>query len=425
MAKAIVAIVSGAFQLRNAVPRETVSGPAYAPYVQGLDFLRQDATANAEKAIPYFEQAIQFDPKSALPYAALAEAQTARFNRGDGSQWLELAGTSLERARSINSDSVPVLVVSGWIQQHHGRYEQAVRDLNRALEVDPGNTAALRRLARVYQETNRPEEAVAAYRKGIEADPGDYRYYNDLGTFYFFRNEFTRAEEQYRRMVQLAPGVASGQMNLGLSLLRQYRLPEAEQALVAALKIRRSPSLLMNLGGLYYQWERFEEARKYFEESKAAGLQTSNLYRNLGDASRHLGLAGEAARYYQMARSMTEEEVIRNPRNAAFRVRLGLIAAFLGDAQRAGFELSQAIAMDPENPAVMREAAIGYEFLEAAREDSGTAAQRARAIAPGTQSPTGCKRTAAGSRISETAAEIKEERKHHAGPQSHLELRSQ
>ena len=32
-------------------------------------------------------------------------------------------------------------------------------------------------------------------------------------------------------MVQLAPGVASGHMNLGLSLIRQYRLPEAEQEL--------------------------------------------------------------------------------------------------------------------------------------------------------------------------------------------------
>ena len=116
-----------------------------------------------------------------------------------------LRGTTSKRARSINSDSVPVLVASGWIQQHHGRYEQAVRDLNRALQVDPGNTAALRRLARVYQETNRPEEAVAAYRKGIGSRSGDYRYYNDLGTFYFFRNKFTRAEEQYRRVVQLAP----------------------------------------------------------------------------------------------------------------------------------------------------------------------------------------------------------------------------
>ena len=183
MAKAIVAIVSGAFQLRNAVPRESVSGPAYPPYVQGLELLRQDANANAEKAIAYFEQAVQFDPKSALPYAALAEAQMARFNRGDGSQWLETAGTNLEKARSINSDSVPVLVVSGWFQQHHGRYEQSIRDLNRALQLDPGNTVALRRLASVYQATNRPEEAAATFRKGIEADPADYRHYLDLGNF--------------------------------------------------------------------------------------------------------------------------------------------------------------------------------------------------------------------------------------------------
>ena len=121
MAKAIVAIVAGAFQLRNAVPRESVSGPAYAPYVQGLELLRQDATANVEKAIPYIEQAIQFDPKSALPYAALAEAQMVRFTRGDGSQWLDASGASIEKARSINADSVPVLLIAGWFEQQHGR----------------------------------------------------------------------------------------------------------------------------------------------------------------------------------------------------------------------------------------------------------------------------------------------------------------
>ena len=296
MAKAIVAIVSGAFQLRNAVPRESVSGPAYAPYVQGLELLRQDANANVEKAIPYFEQAIQFDPKSALPYAALAEAQIARFNRGDGSQWLEPAAQISKRPEA----SIPIRCrfswSSGWFQQHHGRYEQSIRDLNRALQLDPGNTMALRRLAGVYQNANRPEEAVAAYRKGIETDPGDYRYYNDLGTFYFYRNEFRQAEDQYRRAVQLAPGVAGDHMNLGLSLLRQYRLPEAEKEVLAALKLRRSAALLMNLGGVYYQEERFDEAAKYFEESKASGQRTSNLYRNLGDAYRHLGRSDDATR---------------------------------------------------------------------------------------------------------------------------------
>lgn len=364
MAKALIAAVSGAFQLRGAVPRETVAGPAYAPYVQGLDLLRQDALANADRAIASFEQAIQLDPKSALPYAGLAEAQLVRFTRGDGSTWLDAAGASAERARSINSDSVPVLLISGSLEQQHGRYEQAIRDLSRALQLDPGNTVALRRLAGIYQSTSRPEEAVATYRKGIEADPGDYRPYIDLGNFYFFRNQFTEAEEQYRRVVALAPGVATGPMNLGLALIRQYRLPEAEQALLEALRRRNSALLLMNLGGLYYQEERFEEAARYFRESIDSGPPASAQYRDLGDALRHLGRPAEAAEAYRKSLEIAEKDVTRNPRNGGFRVRLGLVCAFLGEDRRAEFELAQAIAMEPENPAVMREAAIAYEFLK-------------------------------------------------------------
>ena len=164
-------------------------------------------------------------------------------------------------------------------------------------------------------------------------------------------------------MTVLAPGVASGRMNLGLVLIRSHRLAEAEQELLAALKLRRSALLLMNLGGLYYQEERFAEAAKYFEDSLASGPPTSNSYRDLGDAYRHLARGGEAAEAYRAGRTLAEQQVARNPRNAGFRVRLGLFSAFLGEAGRAEFELSQALAMEPENPAVIREAAIAYETL--------------------------------------------------------------
>src|SRR5882672_11121949 len=107
------------------------------------------------------EQAIQFDAKSAIPYAGLAEAQISRFIRGDGARWLDASGASIDKAKSLNADSVPVLLISGFFEQQHGRYEQAVRDLTRALQLDPGNSVALRRLAGIYQNANRPEDAVA------------------------------------------------------------------------------------------------------------------------------------------------------------------------------------------------------------------------------------------------------------------------
>ncbi|HEV2447126.1 MAG TPA: tetratricopeptide repeat protein, partial [Candidatus Sulfopaludibacter sp.] len=361
MAKAILATVTGAFQLRVA-PRESVSGAAYVPYVQAMDLLRQDA-ANAAEAIPLLQQAAQLDPQSALPWAGLAEAQMQRFLRHDGAEWLDAAGNSVSKAKGINSDSVNVLLASGFFDQQHGRYEDAIRQYSRVTQLEPANPNGWRRLAGVYESTNRDNDAVATYRRALEAQPSDYRLYLTLGSFYFFRNQYSLAEQQYRKVVELAPWLASGHMDVGLALARQGRFAEAEQALAEALKIRSSSLLLMNLGGLCYLQEHYSDAARYFEQSMAGGEKSAVQYRDLGDAYRQLGRAQDAGAAYREGLALAEEDVARNPRDAVNRARLALLAAFLGDRRRAGFELSQALATQPENPTVMREAAITYEML--------------------------------------------------------------
>ncbi len=362
MAKAILATVTGAFQLRVA-PKESVSGAAYVPYVQAMDLLRVDVYANANRAIPLFEQAVQLDPKSALPYAGLAEAQIQRFVNNEGAEYLDAAGSNVEKAKSINSDSVRVLLASGNFDQLHGRYEDAIRQYTRVTQLEPFSADGWRHLAGVYESTNRDNDAVATYRLAIDEQPGDYHPYINLGTFYFYRNQFTLSEEQYRKVIELAPGMSLGHMNLGLSLARQGKLPEAEQALSDALKIRSSWNLLMNLGSVCYLEESYSEAARYFEAGMATGTKSAIQYRNLGDAYRHLGRSEDFANAYRAGLAMSEEEVARNPRDAMARARMGLLAAFLGDPRRAGLETSQALAIQPDNPAVMREAATTYEVL--------------------------------------------------------------
>jgi tetratricopeptide (TPR) repeat protein len=121
--------------------------------------------------------------------------------------------------------------------------------------------------------------------------------------------------------------------------------------------------LLMNTGALYYLQERFEEAVRYFERSLAMGASDSIQYRDLGDAYRQLRRYKKAVAAYHTGRDLAEDEVARNPRQAFSRVQLGLICAELGDARRAEFEVSQALALEPGNTAVVREAAIAYEAL--------------------------------------------------------------
>jgi eukaryotic-like serine/threonine-protein kinase len=363
LAKALIATATGAFGLRAGVPHESVSGPAYSSYVQGLTLMSRDMHS-ADEAIPYFNKAIEIDPVSALPYAGLAEAQIQNYQRGMGSKWLDLAAANIAKAKSINADAVPVLLTSGILQQEHGWYEQAARDFNRAAELEPNNSDAWRLLASIYNKTNRTEEAIATYQKAISAQPNYYRHYLDFGNFYFFRSEFRQAEELQRRVTAIAPNLAEGHMDLGLALMEQGRFQEAETSLLHALRLSRTPQILGNVGALYYGDEKFEEALSYFQASLAEGASSAFFYTDLGDAFRHLGRDSEAADAYRKASALAEEQLVGNPRQAYIRVLLAQVSARLGNPGRAEFELRQALSMAPENAIVTRHAVLTYEILQ-------------------------------------------------------------
>jgi eukaryotic-like serine/threonine-protein kinase len=380
LAKALVGTVSTAFRLPKAIAKESVSPAAYGYYAQGIDLLRRDGAVFAEQVTPMFNRAIELDPKSALPLAGLAEAQIQRFERGDGTQWLDQAEATVAKATSLNPDSVPVLLAAGYLQQQRGHFEQAIQQLTRATELAPDDSEVWRRLALCYAGASRFDEAVATFQKANAAQPDDYRQHLSFGTLFFNRGQFSRAEEEYRRVTAIAPALASGHMDLGLALEYEGRFPEAESQLLEALKLQSSPTpnLLVNVGSLYYAEGRFEESGSFFEKSVEqsikAGTPSALQYRGLGDANRHLGRDQQAREAYDASRKLATQDVTRNPRRAASHSQLGVLYALLKDNERAAFELSQALSLDPENRSVMRDAAIGYEIM--GRRDDALAALR-------------------------------------------------
>jgi Flp pilus assembly protein TadD len=274
-----------------------------------------------------------------------------------------LAGTNVTKAKAINPDSVPVLLVSGSFQQEHGSYERAINDFNRATELDPNNSETWKRLAGAYNKANRTDEAIATYHKAIKAEPNYYANYLELGDLYWYRAQFHEAEEQFRHVTKIAPNLSTGHMDLGLALMEERRFQEAEEPLLQALRLHRSPHLLMNIGGLYYAQERYTEAAPFFQESVTSGPPSAIRYRDLGDVYRHLGRNQEAGDAYRSARDAAQDELTHNPKHADSRILLALVCAFLGDSRRAQAEAAQALAMEPENAIVLREAAITYEVL--------------------------------------------------------------
>ncbi len=364
LAKALIGTVTVGLNLKSRVPRETVADAAYPDYIRGRDLFLRDPR-KAGDAIVFLERAVALDPKSALPYAALASAQIQRFRNGDGKQWLDQSAVTAAKAAGINPDSVLVLLVSGEVDQARGRYEQAISALNRAATLDPGNPRVWRVLAQTYQFAHRDTDAVSTYRKAIDAEPGGYQPYLFFGTYYLVRGQYRQAEEMYRKTTLLAPGVPAGHMNLGLALKQQGRYPEAEQSLFKALALGRSGRVLLNLGALYYEQERYPEALRLFLESATLGAPYAATHRNLGDAYRHLARAADADNEYRAARNEAEAEVTTNPLSADARVRLALLSARLGDTHRASYELTQALAMDTgEATLTVTNAVQAFEVLK-------------------------------------------------------------
>jgi tetratricopeptide (TPR) repeat protein len=210
----------------------------------------------------------------------------------------------------------------------------------------------------------------------MKAQPNYYGNYLSLGSLYWYRTEFREAEDLYRRVTTIAPDLATGHMDLGVALMAQGRFQEAETSLLRALRLHRSSLLLMNIGGLYYDEERYIEAVRFFEESVASGTASAMQYRDLGDVYRHLGRGRESTKAYSLARDMAQDEVTRNPQQADSRVLLAVVSALLGDSGAAQFEAAQALTMEPENAIVIREAVLMYESLNQ-REQSLRVLRRA------------------------------------------------
>ena len=123
-----------------------------------------------------------YDRTSARLALARAEAETAlklRPELGDarlalayyyyyGGRYYDLALTELEFARQATPNDAEIWDVTGAIERRRGRWEEAVANFERALQLDPRNPSVIWNLARVVR-------LLAALGQS-EAIPTDFRF---------------------------------------------------------------------------------------------------------------------------------------------------------------------------------------------------------------------------------------------------------
>src|SRR2546423_204109 len=157
--------------LNQAVARDPSFFEAYCQLAYANDnlyFLGNDHTparlALAEAAI---QSAFRLRPNAGEAHLARAENLYRGYVDYEGA----LAELEIARKTLPNDSRVPEL--TGYIVRRQGKQEEAIRHLQRALELDPRNFFILEQIALSYQYLRRYAEMAAMLDRGLTIKPGD------------------------------------------------------------------------------------------------------------------------------------------------------------------------------------------------------------------------------------------------------------
>ncbi len=188
----------------------TVNPDAYEAYLQGRFYMTnlfskpQDLTT----ARSYFEQAIQKDPGFALAYSGLADsyAYSAFFRQVRPDLAYRSAKDAIRKALELD-DSIgevhDTLALLSW--RVDWNWKAAEEELNQSIALAPSYSCAHEDRALYLSQIGRREEALAELAKSLELDPGPSSAITESGTYYQLR-DFDRLVEASQRGLISNPG---------------------------------------------------------------------------------------------------------------------------------------------------------------------------------------------------------------------------
>lgn len=260
--------------------------PKHAPAWKALG-LRQKEAGELETAAASFEQAIANDPADAGAYFQLGQTQESR-------KLLSEARTSYDRSIQLDPTSPEVFgrltqvcamlgdtageeraraAREGWKE-----YDLKLERRRRAINQNPSDAAALRRLGEMYFEVGKWEEALEWFLRSIHVDSKDYLTHLYCGVVRRHLHDYTTAADHLKESEFLAPDY----LDPKLELLRLYAETEDEASLGELLAgvetaAAEDGESLYALAEVCREIARPTDATRLFAKAKALGVTSAPL----------------------------------------------------------------------------------------------------------------------------------------------------
>lgn len=272
--RGIVEVISVTLKLgRNMTGHEPVlhtsSLHVYDLYLLGRHHWLKRTEDGMRKALDLFERAVAIDPRYAPAYSGIADASAilASYQFAEPANMYPRASAAALRALDLDPNSAEAHASLGFIKmQWEWDWEGVIRELSRAIELNPNLENAQRWLSAFLAGVGRYGEPVPIARRVIELDPLSLLPRMNLGIIFFLGHQFEAALAQFEDVLTMDPQFPRAYVFAGVSLTLLNRHDEALDMCRRATELSPTPFMQMPLACSLAQSGRVAEARQAMEQ---------------------------------------------------------------------------------------------------------------------------------------------------------------
>jgi serine/threonine-protein kinase len=254
-------------------------------------------------------------------------------------------------------------VCLGVIASGTGKYEDAVKQFQSAVELEPSNEDAYMGLAGAYDLLGKTSDAENTYKKIVNLRPNYWLGYNLLGGFYLRQAQYDDASRMFQKVVDLTPESFRGYANLGATLLYEAKYADAIKPLEQSLAVRPTANTYSNLGTAYYYQHRFHDAALNYEKSVQMNDKDYSNWGNLGEAYYLDGQRTKSHDAFEHAIAIAKGELAVNNRDPELLKALANYSCMVDDRAHSLAYISQAVEYSKSDKDSLFSAAIIYNHM--------------------------------------------------------------
>ena len=253
-------------------------------YYQRARFLWNGRTREGhERAIEYYNRALERDDRFADAYAGLAWAYLTGFQLNlldlPEAEAFDRMRSAAERALALDDESADAHVAFAFVLMSERDWPGAAREFRSAIELNPGHATGRSWYSLLLRGMGRSDDALRESRRATELDPfAVVITYNHAWHCYHIR-DYDCAIEQYERSLEITDYLSSSR-GLALAFAQKGMMAEALRAATYAVQqAPHRPDFLADLAWVQAMAGLGEAARATLDQAKEQPLEAFNIAR--------------------------------------------------------------------------------------------------------------------------------------------------